>query len=280
MTLKVGGCAGHGGFGVTPGKRTPDGEYEWNFNDKVWRAFEFTLKQYEGVEVRRFDDATGRTDVPLQTRTNRANAWGADLYVSLHHNANTSRWGAWTGVETFSYGSGQSLKLAQAVHPAIVSAYGLRDRGIKNGRHLHIIRETSMPAVLIEGGFMDSTIDIKKLRDDKALTAAGNGVAHAIAKLYGLKKKAVHAQQKPKEDSDMLEKAIVINSFADFPAAEPLAGRLSAPIYLRATAEGKKVAKELYVVGGTQDKLVADKVVLLSGPNRFETAAAVGNFLK
>lgn len=30
--------AGHGGFGVTPGKRTPDGEYEWNFNNKVAKA--------------------------------------------------------------------------------------------------------------------------------------------------------------------------------------------------------------------------------------------------
>jgi hypothetical protein len=79
---------------------------------------------------------------------------------------------------------------------------------------------------------------------------------------------------------DMLEKAIVINSFADFPMAESLALRLQAPVYLRETADGKKVAKELYIVGGAQGKLVADKVTLLSGANRFETAAAVANFLK
>ncbi|NYE07271.1 hypothetical protein F4694_004056 [Bacillus niacini] len=189
MTLRIGGCGGHGGFGVTLGKRTPDGEFEWNFNNKVWLAFEKTLKQYEGVDVRRFDDPTGRTDVPLATRTNGANAWGADLYVSFHHNANTGKWGTWSGVETFSWGSGQSQKIAEAVHPAIVSAYGLTNRGIKNGQHLHILRKTNMPAVLIEGGFMDSTIDIKKLRDDKVLESAGSGVAHAIAKLYGLKRK-------------------------------------------------------------------------------------------
>lgn len=82
-----------------------------------------------------------------------------------------------------------------------------------------------------------------------------------------------------KEEPFMLEKAVVINSFADFPVAELLARRLNAPIYLRTTAEGKKVSKELYIVGGTKDKLVADKVTLLSGADRFDTAAAVKKFL-
>ncbi|KON88936.1 hypothetical protein AF332_20510 [Sporosarcina globispora] len=86
--------------------------------------------------------------------------------------------------------------------------------------------------------------------------------------------------QKPKEEDDMLGKAIVINGFADFPAAERLALNLKAPIYLRSTVKGKKVAKELYVVGGTKDGIVADKVTLLSGADRFETATAVGEFLK
>jgi N-acetylmuramoyl-L-alanine amidase CwlA len=87
-------------------------------------------------------------------------------------------------------------------------------------------------------------------------------------------------QKELKGVDEMLEKAIVINSFADFPMAESLALRLQAPVYLRETADGKKVAKELYIVGGAQGKLVADKVTLLSGANRFETAAAVAKFLK
>jgi N-acetylmuramoyl-L-alanine amidase len=83
-----------------------------------------------------------------------------------------------------------------------------------------------------------------------------------------------------KGEDEMLEKAVVINSFADFPVAELLARRLNAPIYLRATAEGKKASKELYVVGGTKDKLVADKIILLSGADRYDTAAAVKKFLR
>lgn len=293
MTLKIAGCGGHGGFKsmvpkvyATPGKRTPDGEPEWEFNNKVILAFEEALKQYEGVAFLRTDDRTGRTDVPLSVRTDRANAWGADLYISFHHNAYKARWGSWTGTETYTnVGSWPDAeRLAGYVHSRIVEAYGLANRGLKKA-DFHIVRETKMPAILLEGGYMDSTIDIKKLRDDKVLRAAGYAAAAGVAKYAGLKKKinakpAAKPAPKPKEEDDMLEKAVVINGFEDFPAAERLAVKLGAPIYLRSVAKGKEVAKELFVVGGSKDDIVADKVTLLSGPDRFATAQAVGEFLK
>lgn len=197
MTFKIGICGGHGGYRTinpktyaTPGKRTPDGEPEWVFNDKVVRAFIEEMSKYENVEIKRFDDPTGKTDIPLKTRTDRANAWGADIYISFHHNANTARWGNWTGIETFTYtGSNpKSEKLAKLIHPQMVKAYGLQDRGVKKA-NLHIVRETKMPSVLLEGGFMDSLIDIKKLRDDNVLKNAGIGVANAVAQYANLKMK-------------------------------------------------------------------------------------------
>ncbi|AND39631.1 peptidoglycan recognition family protein [Cytobacillus oceanisediminis] len=85
---------------------------------------------------------------------------------------------------------------------------------------------------------------------------------------------------KPKEDDDMLEKAIVINAFPDFAIAEVLAARIKAPIYTRSALPAGKVAKELYVVGGTKDGLQADKIVALTGKDRFEVAENVAKFLK
>lgn len=187
--IKVGYDAGHGLN--TPGKRTPDGEREWTFNDVVARTFAQELSLYDGILLKRFDDPTGKTDVSLNARTNGANSWGADYYFSFHHNAHRSEWGTHTGVETFVYLGNKSKtsgKLAAAIHPALVKAYGLRGRGIKEG-NLHIVRETKMPAILIEGGFMDSTIDIKKLRDKKVLENAGKMIAQAFASFAGLKKK-------------------------------------------------------------------------------------------
>lgn len=211
MSFKIAGCAGHGGFGVTPGKRTPDGEYEWNFNNKVILAFEEALKQYEGVEFLRTDDRTGRTDVPLKARTDKANAWGANAYVSFHHNASKGIWGTHTGTETFTYTSpsANSIKLAKLVQAEIIKAYGLKDRGVKQA-DFHIVRETHCPSILIEGGYMDSTIDIKKLRDDNVLKAAGYAVAKAFAAYAGLKKKnIVNSMSTPNISSDSADGKLV-----------------------------------------------------------------------
>ena len=197
---KVAIDAGHGIN--TPGKRSPSDEREWSFNNKVVLAAIKYLKRYQGISILRVDDPSGKTDVPLKTRTSKANSWGADIYVSCHHNANKGVWGDWTGTETYYYvGSAKGKKLAQLIHSKVLKAYGLRDRGIKRGNHLYVIKNTKMPAVLVEGGFMDSRIDIKKLRDKKVLDAAGKAIAEGISEYFGLKKKT-SSQSKPPAKPD------------------------------------------------------------------------------
>lgn len=184
--MKIYYGAGHGKN--TPGKRSPDGEPEWNFNNEVALAFAKQMKKYQGVTVHRTDDPTGKTDVPLTERTNKANRANADFYISFHHNAYKNHWGDWTGVETYYYKtSTQGRQLAHVIQKALVKAYNLKDRGIKTN-NLHITRETKMPAVLVEGGFMDSIIDIKKLRNKNVLQNAGKQIAKAIANHFQLTK--------------------------------------------------------------------------------------------
>ncbi|MDQ0254940.1 hypothetical protein J2S74_002322 [Evansella vedderi] len=86
-------------------------------------------------------------------------------------------------------------------------------------------------------------------------------------------------QPKPepkKEEPFMLKQAIVINSFADYPAAERLANKIGAPIYTRRTAEKGHEAKELIVCGGFVGKLKAEKITDLSGRTLFDTYANIG----
>jgi len=188
--VKIAWSAGHGL--TTPGKRSPDGEREWSFNNKVVEAGINYLAQYEDVQQIRVDDLTGSTDVPLTTRTNRANEWGADIYVSSHKNALTGSWGNHTGIETYTYlpaeENPQSVALAKLIHPQVVDAMDLADRGIK-AANFHELRETNMPAVLIEGGFMDSNVDIRKLRDDSYLKSQGEAIAKGIVLYFGLREK-------------------------------------------------------------------------------------------
>nr|WP_240458832.1 N-acetylmuramoyl-L-alanine amidase [Virgibacillus sp. Bac330] len=183
------------------------GEREWSFNNKVVTSAVRYLEGY-GIDVLRLDDPTGKTDVPLTTRTNKANNWGADILVSYHHNANNGRWGNWTGTETYYYpGASTGLALAKAIHPSIVGVMGLRDRGIKTA-NLHMVRESRMPAILIEVGFMDSTIDIKVMRDDDKLERAGKALADAIANYFGVKGQSKPSKPESKSISKMAQEVI------------------------------------------------------------------------
>ena len=89
--------AGHGIY--TAGKRTPDGEREWSFNNKVVISAIQELNKYKDVTVIRLDDPTGQRDVPLIERINKANNARADLLVSMHHNGFQGVWGNHGGTE-------------------------------------------------------------------------------------------------------------------------------------------------------------------------------------
>ena len=184
--VKIAIDAGHGLN--TPGKRTPVGECEWSFNNKVVLAVIAKLNTFLNVHILRLDDPTGKADVPLSKRTDRANAWKADVLISIHHNAYQGKWGSHGGTETyiFSTASQQSLQIAKIVHPLVVKEMGLHDRGIKT-MNLHLLRESKMPAILIEGGFMDSTVDIIAMRNESNLKRQGEAIAQGIGAYFNLK---------------------------------------------------------------------------------------------
>lgn len=210
--LKVGVDAGHG-LG-TPGKQSADGVKEWTYNNDVVKAFIAELNTYSGVKIFRYDDPTGKRDVPLTERTNKANKDDVDYYISFHENA-----GGGTGTETYTQegvNSTETLNFAKAIHKGTVRAYGLKDRGLKK-ENFAITRQTNMPACLVEGAFMDNATDLKKLKDKKVLQNAGKQAAIEFAKFKNLKKKATAkpatpakkpAAAKPATKSD-LHKVIV-----------------------------------------------------------------------
>ena len=195
--------AGHGLH--TPGKRTPDGEREWSFNNKVVIALINELHRL-GLRTVRLDDPSGQRDVPLGERTRKANNAKADVLVSVHHNALTGRWGTHTGTEIYSYpGSKKSKELADKLQPKLAETYGLRNRGAKTA-NFHMLRESKMPAILTEGGYMDSRIDIVKMRDSEVLKRAGITIARNVADCLGVEVK-VNTSKPVKEPSEPKKQA-------------------------------------------------------------------------
>jgi N-acetylmuramoyl-L-alanine amidase len=126
----------------------------------------------------------GDSRVTLEERYNFANQKGADLFISIHCNA-AERHNTMSGTETY-YWSPQSLDLARAVHPEVVRVMGGRDGAIRR-RTFAVIHHTTMPAILLEVGYIDSSLDEPKLRDPAFQEAFGNAVRQGVVQyLAGL----------------------------------------------------------------------------------------------
>ncbi|WP_078379170.1 N-acetylmuramoyl-L-alanine amidase family protein [Sutcliffiella halmapala] len=276
--------AGHGP--QTAGKRSPDNTMlEFHFNSVVASYVTQELLTYENVQVLHTHESN--RDVPLTERTNKANAWNADVLVSIHANAyGSGGFNNVRGIETFSWNgnSPNGDRLAAEIQKQMMSfTKHPKNRGHKRA-DFHMLREFNRAAALVECGFMTNQEDLALLKSDAYRRTCARAIVAGIVAYGNLKKKPITIPVPPKpvppkEEPFMLNQAIVINSFADYPNAEALANRLNCPIFTRNVAWGKQVAKELFVVGGTTDDLKADKFVVLSGRDRFETAANVKNYL-
>lgn len=193
--FKIAYCAGH--YLGTPGKRLPEAlddaqTREWVLNDRVARYFAQAAAGYDGVALLRTDDETGKTFVDIPQRTARANAWGADLYLDLHHNA-AGKLFFGGGVEAFSYpGSAAGRKYRDAIYEAVVAAGGLKGNRSSplQEKRFDSLSMTNMPAVLMEYGYMDSIVDAPVILSEDYARKVGYATMEAIAKLEGLKKTA------------------------------------------------------------------------------------------
>lgn len=180
--------AGHGLY--TSGKQTPDGIKEWTLNDKVRDKVVKLLKLYD-VSIINVDNDEGVKDESLASRVNTYRKFGADAFVSIHHNAYTGKWNGATGVEVYvdNNCTAADLKLANAIYTRLVKYTGLKGRGVKR-LNFAVINQNSIPAVLVEGGFMDGTSDYKVITSDSGQTAYAKAVAEGLVEFLGLKKTA------------------------------------------------------------------------------------------
>ena len=179
--------AGHGL--KTSGKQTPDGIKEWTLNDKVRDKVVSMLKDYD-VEFIFPDNNEGATDEGLTSRRTMYVNKGVAAAVSIHHNAYTGKWNNATGVEVFTDNNATSKDkaLAEAIYKRLVANTGLKGRGIKQADWT-VIDQDKIPAVLVEGGFMDSNIDYPIITSDAGQTAYAKAVAEGLIEFLGLKKK-------------------------------------------------------------------------------------------
>ncbi|HML39025.1 MAG TPA: N-acetylmuramoyl-L-alanine amidase [Bacillota bacterium] len=119
----------------------------------------------------------------LQARVDGANNWPADLFISLH--CNISEITTASGSEAFVYSAGSAAyDVATRILEGLHNQTGLPNRGVTVTTHLYVLRNTSMPAVLVEMGYMSNPTDLELLTNDPQSFA--RGIYNGLLTYYGL----------------------------------------------------------------------------------------------
>ena len=179
--------SGHGG---SDGGAVGMGLLEKNLTLEIAQGIADKLKDYEGIEVKM--SRTSDKSLTLRQRTDEANAWGADYFLSVHINSAEDKTA--NGYEDFIYNgnvSSKTIALQNVIHDEIFKAiqpHGVSDRGKKRA-NFHVLRETHCPAILTENLFIRNAADADRLKDATFKADLIQGHVTGLEKFLGLKKR-------------------------------------------------------------------------------------------
>lgn len=181
---------------------------EWVLNDRICDKIEDKLKAYDGIEILRLDDTTGKKGISLLARSNASNKWGADLYLAVHHNAAKSLFNG-GGVVAYVYTKPTAEELAwqKLFYDSIIEKTGLKgNRATPLAKaNLHECREPKAPAILLECGFMNSTVDVPIILTEEFAEGVATACVEGIVKKAKLKLKKTETKTEVKTEEKTTE---------------------------------------------------------------------------
>lgn len=204
---------------------------EWYLNDRIADKLEQLLKSC-GCEVLRTDDTTGKNDVSLSARVKKANNWGADMFISIHHNAGAKGTSAGGTVIYYCSSKAERKTQAETLYKSLVAQTGLvgnRASAVKH-KDFYVIKNTKMPAFLIENGFMDSSTDTPIILTAAHAEKTAQGILDFLAKQFNL--------TQVKAEADVIYK-VQCGAFEDKANAEALVKKLKADGYEAVIVSGE-----------------------------------------
>src|SRR3972149_5910825 len=118
----------------------------------------------------------GNDTVGLHERVAAANATGAQVLISVHHNSAKPDV---NGTETY-FTQPDDQQLAAALHPRLIQSVGLKDRGIKQMADFVLTNRPNMPSVITEGSFVTNDVEanawINGDREEQEAAALYSGI--------------------------------------------------------------------------------------------------------
>jgi len=168
---------GHGG--ADPGAHSDRGTLEKDINLDVALVLKQLLLDAGAIPILTRETDTG---VPLYDRPALANEQKADLYVSIHSNSFTDA--TKFGTETYYYvTNAESKRLAELIHQEVVTGLGTADRGVRMANFV-VLRESTMPSVLVELAFLSHPGDEVLLRDPLKRRNAAQAILKGLLNFY------------------------------------------------------------------------------------------------
>lgn len=168
--------AGHGG---KDGGATANGLREATLNLDISKRISPILK---GAGYTPILTRTKDVYVSLRQRVTIANNANANAFVSIHNNAGPA---SANGTETLYYPSSVNGKiLAKYIQEEVVEETGSNNRGLKPRDNLYVLKNTNMPAALVEGGFLTNKTDAANLAKPAFRQNIAEGVANGIIRYF------------------------------------------------------------------------------------------------
>lgn len=212
--------AGHGG--TDPGA-VGNGLKEKDLTLNIVQRIQKGLAEYQNVEVLLTRDSD--VFVSLGERCRKANLFKADFFLSVHINANAKTSANGFESYTFPNSKGMTKSYQKMIHDHVVSASGFKDLGMKEA-NFQVLRETAMPAVLTESGFISNVEDTNKLKEERFLQVIADAHVLGLVKMFGLQKAA--QAQKSAFDTMIEQGVFPTNTLPDYSVSyEELANILS-----------------------------------------------------
>ena len=176
--------AGHGG--IDPG--TSRGSvYEKNVNFNVINKY--AVEYFEDSDIKVYYTRTTDTKISLQERAAFAQKVDADLFISFHVNANSSSSVQGTSVyystanNKVSASGLKSSVLATSIAKHLSDAWGTRNRGILSEKFV-VVHNNTVPAVLVECGFITNDKDFAKIKDTSYHKKAAKALFDAVTEIF------------------------------------------------------------------------------------------------
>ena len=169
MAIKIFIDQGHNPEGVNAGAEG-FGYREQDINYAVGTHLAELLRADERFEVKTSRNSptdslgTSNTTSPA-ARVNAANNWPADYFVSIHANASTNPTANGTEVYVYRQPS-TAANLAKDVLEGIVDRMETKNNGVRVNPALYVLRRTTMPAILVELGYITNAEDVQKMTED------------------------------------------------------------------------------------------------------------------